>query len=45
MFAKNFLGLLTGNEMPGIGEKVEATHNRTPSYRRQGTQLKEPKYT
>jgi len=45
MFAKNFLGLLTGNEMPGIGKKVEATHNRTPPYIRQSTQLKEPKYT
>lgn len=28
MFAMNFLGLLIRNEMPGIGKKVKATHNR-----------------
>lgn len=39
-----FLGLLIRNEMPGIREKVEATHNQTPVYRTQSTQLNEPRY-
>lgn len=43
-FAMTFLGLLTRNEMPGIREKVEATHNQTPVYRTQSTQLNEPRY-
>lgn len=40
-----YKGFFTRNEMPGIGKRVEATHNRKTVYIMQSIQLEESGYT